>query len=171
MISDMTVPAHIIRLYAWEILRDKDVLSLINGKVPLIPLEDQPEVSDAGANYIIYGYSEGDLGNSDLIRQGVVAFRVIARNSNELAEITSILSRAFENSDIATEGVNIFSSNFANDALVGIRFTHIKASYIESADPAVTESGPVQGTVAIAYQCVKNLPTPVPESVTGGMWV
>jgi hypothetical protein len=172
MITDQIVPAHILRLYTWEVLKEAEALALVNGKNPIIPLEDEPELSDAGKNYIIYGYSENDINRTEYMRQGTMAFRVIAQNSNDLSKITSIIARAFENSDIATEAVNIFSSNFAGGVLIGLRFTNVKAIYVESADPATSESGPVEGTVSLTYRYINNLPIPMPESVVGkGLWV
>jgi hypothetical protein len=171
MISDGLVPAHILRLYVWQILQEADALDEINGKVPLIPLEDEPELSDAGMNYIIYGYSENEIANRENIRQGVCAFRVIAQNSNDLSRITAIISRAFENQDIATEAVNIFSTGYGS-ALHGLRFTAVKTLYVESATPSDTEGGPVDGAVTLAYRYINHLATPVPESVENkGMWV
>lgn len=171
MISDQIVPAHILRLYVWQILLEAEALALINGKVPLIPLEDEPELSDAGKNYIIYGYSENEIANVEYMRQGVCAFRVIAQNSNDLSKITSIISRAFESQDIATEAVNIFSTAYGS-ALEGLRFTAVKTLYVESANPAASESGPVDGAVTLAYRYITHLPIPVPEAVENqGMWV
>jgi hypothetical protein len=172
MITDAIVPAHILRLYVWQVLSEQEVLELINNKNPIIPLEDEPELSDAGKNYIIYGYSENDLSGVEYMRQGVVAFRVVAKNSNDLSRITNILAKAFESADIATEAVNIFSTQFDNDVLVGIRFANIKTAYIESMDPESSEGGPVQGTVTLSYRYFSQLPVPVPETVKNkGLWV
>lgn len=171
MITDQIIPAYILRLYLWEILREAEALALVNGKIPLIPLEDEPELSDAGKSYIIYGYAENESATLEEIRRGTFAIRVIAVNTNELDRIISIASRAFESSDVATEAVNRFSSAFTGKALEGIRFTQVKAAHVEGFNAAPAESGPVEGMLTVSYRYINRLPIPVPESVLGGMWV
>lgn len=170
MITDKIVPAYIIRLYLWEILRENEALELVSGKVPIIPLEDEPELSDAGKPYAIYGYSENEAIGIDAIRRGTFAFRVIATTSGQLDRIQSIVGRAFEDCDIATEGLNRFSTQFGTGELVGIRFTYAKTSYVMSAEPSETEAGPVEGVITIAYSYINHLPIPIPDTATGGLW-
>jgi hypothetical protein len=171
MITDQIIPAYIIRLYLWQILLEAEALTLINGKIPVIPLEDEPELSDAGKSYIIYGYAENEATIVDEIRRGTFAARVIARNTNELDRIISIISRAFESPNIATEGLNRFSTAYANDALIGIRFTYAKTGHTEGFNASPAESGPVEGMLTITYRYINHLPTPVPEGISGGLWV
>lgn len=169
MISDRIVPAHILRLYTWDVLSHADALTLVNGKVPIIPLEDEPELSDAGKPYAVYGYSENDGGRLEQIRQGVFALRVISQSTGDLDRIISIVSRAFESTDIATEALNRFTDAHSAD-LEGIRFTFARTSFVESADPAETEGGPVEATITISYRYINRLPVPVAESAQGGLW-
>lgn len=170
MITDKIIPPYIIRLYLWDILREEEALELVSGKVPIIPLEDEPELSDAGKSYAIYGYAENESLDVDAIRRGTFAFRVIATNTGQLDRIQAIVGRAFEDCDIATEGLNRFSTQFGTGELVGIRFTYAKTAYIANAEPSENESGPVEGVITISYSYINNLPIPIPSSATGGLW-
>jgi hypothetical protein len=169
MISDKIIPAHILRLFIWEVLKlNTSMNAPVNGLIPILPIEDEPKVADSGKAYIIYGYSENESGNLDQIRRGVFSARIMAPTFGELVEISNVLGTTFESRDIATEAVNQWSSAYANGALTGIRFTKLITSYIEGGEASDTEGGPVDGVVNISYEYVTNLKTQLPAYT--GLW-
>jgi hypothetical protein len=160
MISNKTVAAHILRLYAWEMLRENGALSKITvggiDLIPIIPVEDEPEFRDSGKAYIIYGWAENEESNVEGIKRGNLAFRIIAEDSNQLSYITSILSKGLCGEDVAAESVNWWSSSYQDADFIGIRFTWIDTILIESADPAIAEGGQVEGNVMVGYRYVSS---------------
>lgn len=174
MITDKILPAHIIRLYIWALLQQEGVLETISvggvELVPIIPIEDEPKVADSGKPYAIYGYAENESRQLEQIREGVLSLRVIAPKFSQVGHITNTVSRAFESSDVATEAVNIFSSDFSSQSLEGIRFTHLKTIHVEGGEPADSEAGPVDAMVTIAFRYINFLPTPVLNTNRNKLW-
>lgn len=174
MITNKILPAHILRLYVWEIL-DKDtsmdkVQTTRGLLVPIVPVEDEALLSNTDKPYAIYGYSESESRVIDQIREGVFSLRVNAPTYAELGQIINTVSRAFESCDVATEAVNNFSSDFPNEALIGLRFTYLKTSYVEGGEASEDEGGPMDGVVNVSYRYVNHLPIPIPDSAKGGLW-
>jgi hypothetical protein len=144
MLSNKIVAAHVLRLYVWEMLKVNEVLSevTINGKtiIPIVPVQDEPELRDSGKAYIIYGWSENEENNVENIQRGNMAFRIIAEDGE----------------DETAASVNWWSTVYPNNALVGLRFTWVKTILVESADPAATEGGQVEGNVMVGYRYVSS---------------
>lgn len=161
MISNKILPAHIIRLYLWDLLQQETGLKKVNGLVPILPIEDEPKVADANETYAIYSYSENDTSDSEQIKEGIFALKVSAPTFSELGRLLNVVSLAFESSDIGTEVLNYYSTQYENQALHGIRFVHAKTAYVDGGDPADTEGGEIYGVVNIGYRYINSLPTPV----------
>jgi hypothetical protein len=175
MINNKIVPAHILRAYIWEVLKqtpqDGGVsMTEINTLNPILPIEDEPKVAGENKPYAIYGYAENNAYPLDQIREGVFSLRVMSPDFGTLTQIINTVGVAFESADIATEAVNRFSAQHMNGVFVGMRFTFLKTSYIEGGEAAQTEGGPVDGVVNITYKYINHLPIPIPVSAQGGLW-
>lgn len=165
------LPAHIIRLYAWEVLKANTDLAEIDGYVPIIALEDEPKVSDAQKTYLIYGYSENNDPRLYELKRGTVSFRIKARLFGELGQITNALSRAFENCDISAYQVNQWASSNPDKIFKNIRFTSIEVVYVEGGSPEDSEGGPTDAVLNVAYECVIHDDTfTLPNNADTGLW-
>lgn len=133
-----------------EMVHDSDG----NALVPILPIEDEPQIADAQKTYIIYGYSENNDARNYEVRRGVVAFNIKARRIGQLGEITNTLSRAFENCDISAAQVNAWSSAYTGNIFHGIRFGTIETIYVEGGIPETDEGGPLHGLVNVAYEAI-----------------
>lgn len=170
MISDKIVPAHILRLYVWEILKANTSMTTVNGLVPIVPIEDEPKLADSGKPYIVYGYAETEARVMDEIRQGIVSFRITTPDFGLLGEITNVIATAFESRDFATEAVNRWSNQYPEGALRGIRFMEVKTTYVEQGEPARTEGGPVDTVVNVSFRYITDLEVTHPTAALGGLW-
>lgn len=169
MITYKILPAHIIRLYVWELLQQEIGMEKANGLVPILPVEDEPKVADANVPYAIYGFSESEAGNMHVIRNGIFSLRVVAGTLVKLGEIINTVSLGFESPDITTEALNHFANNYQNGLLQGIRFTSVKTGYIEGGEASESEGGEVDGVINISYEYINNMETPVVGDFNG-LW-
>lgn len=164
------LPAHVIRLYAWEVLKLNTSMEVIDNLVPIIAIEDEPQISDAQKTYIVYGYSESNDARLYEKRRGVVAFRIKARRFGELGEITNTLSRAFENCDISAAQVNAWKAEYDGNIFKDIRFTSIETIYVEGGVPD-DEGGPLHGIVNVSYEAIINDPQfTLPAASQNTLW-
>lgn len=154
MVTNKVTPANTLALYTWEVLKRNTSMQLINGLIPVVPIDDEPRFHDADAAYIIYGYSEQFSNGPREIRSGIMSFRICARTTAELGEITTTISRTFEGGDIPAAHVNGWSSTV--EPLIGIRFTSLETSYVEGGEGENSEGGPVYGMVNVRYDYVSH---------------
>lgn len=169
MIDNKIVPAHILRLYIWEILKLNTSMTTVNGLVPIVPIEDEPKLSDSGKAYIIYGYADSEANRNDHIRRGVFSARISAPTFAQIGQISNVIASAFESRDVATESVNLWSSQYPGGALIGIRFTELITTYVEGGEAPETEGGPVDAVVNISYRFITDLE--VNRPVPNGLWL
>ena len=154
MTNNKIQPAHIIRVYTLNLLRQSLNLADVNGYEPILAIQDEPRVADSGQTYLIYGFSDVEGGRVSEVRRGSVSFRIISSSIAELGEITTTISRAFDLEDRSARAVNEWSGQYQNGIFRGIRFTSIKSSYIDTPEPDEKEGGPVEGIIMVTYSYV-----------------
>jgi hypothetical protein len=181
MISNKIIPVNILRLFIWNLLQQNTDMQTITGSngaslIPIVPLEDSAELEDSGQPFIIYGYSEqyGGRGLRE-IRTGTLSLRISARTYSELGEITTTISRAFEQADVSAAVVNDWSSHYSLngttpfiDANGGIRFTQLDTSYVADGNAPDKEGGKYEGTINITYHYVSHQTV---KLFKNGQWV
>src|SRR5689334_11734500 len=113
MISNKILAAHIIRLYVADLLMEQAGVEKINGLVPVVSVDDEPELSDSNMPYAIYGYAENET-RVEQIREGVFSLRIIAPTFAQLGRMSNVVALGFESTDIATESLNLFSTTFGD---------------------------------------------------------
>lgn len=144
-------PSHILRLYTWQLLSNNTDIESVDGMIPIVPISDEPKLVNSGKLYIVYGYAEMPEGNLNEVRDGTFSMRITSPTFAQLGEVTTTISRAFENQDMSAANVNLWSSDYQDGILIGIRFTDLQVSYIEQAEPRETEGGPISAVMNIHY--------------------
>jgi hypothetical protein len=160
-VTNKILPAHILRLYAWDLLdHNTDLTTITNSTgeqlIPIVPLGEEPELADSKQAYLVYGYVENPATVTKEIKRGTISFRIVARTFGQLGEITNVLARAFENQDRSAANVNLWSGAYPNGALHGIKFTTLDVTYVEGGDAATSEGGPVEGLVNVGYNYISH---------------
>jgi len=165
-ISNRIIPAHILRLYIWDLFKNNTGLQEVNGLVPIVPIEDEPKLEQSGQTYFVYGFAESQSGPFQEIKRGIFSLRYSTQNFSTVGEITTTISRAFENSDHASKQVNLWSSNYGGDSVtdplrgsadnpfIGIRFTSLEVTYTEGGEPPDSEGAPIEGIINIGYNYI-----------------
>lgn len=180
-LSSKIQPAHILRLYVWNLLvqnmgMEKVAVPNSDGGtdllIPVIPVSDEPKLSDSGKSYIIYGFAESESRPLTEHHTGTFTMRILARNFAEFSQISNIVSKAFESDTDSAMSVNAWSSDFEQNEVkpfIGIRFTALNTTYIEGADPTPREGDRIEGLVNVRYRYIMNLPLKTYQ--TTGQWV
>lgn len=166
--NNKILPSHILRLYTWDLLKNNTDIELVNGLVPIVPLEDEPRLSQSGKPYLIYGFSESNNVKDYPIKSGHLSFRVVTYTLSDMAEYLNVLSRAFEHGDQSAYHVNLFSSAVNNGLFVGLKFTYIFVTYLESPTPAETEGGQLEGVINLEFNYLSH--STVKQYQPTGVW-
>lgn len=143
-------PDYILRSYAYELLAHNDPdtwdKSHYNGIIPIVPLSDEPELSDFAGPHIVYGYSVDTTGDLWAEKSGTVTFAIYDENFRRLGKTINILQAAFERMDESARDVNNFTSSYTLDngathPYIGVRFGCIEIGFVQGGTPETTEGG------------------------------
>lgn len=153
-------PANIIVHYAWAVLQanDSDTWNVENygNKVPIVPLSEEPELSEYSGPHIVYGYAIDSTGELHARNNGSTTFAVYDQNFRRLTKTLNTLQAAFERQDESARDVNRFSSTIVsgetNSPFIGIRFGTISVGFHEGGTPEETEGGRQSGLINIKYE-------------------
>lgn len=148
------VPAHLLRSYAWQVLKTNlpDVWDEKNygGKVPIVPLGEEPELSDYSGPHIVYGYSDEASGDLSEREVGSLSFAVYDQNFRRLTRTMRVLKSAFDRKDESARDVNNYTSQIPS--FVGLRFGYISLSFLEGGSPETSEGGNMSALITIRYE-------------------
>lgn len=152
--SDPTVaPAFLLTDYAWKLLQanmgetwspDK-----YGGMRPIVPLAEEPELSQFSGPHIIYGYAQGTSGNMYMERAGTITFTIRDTSSRRMAKTLNILQTGFGRLDDSARDINAYTST--KEPFLGIRFGTVRVSYLQSEDPEEAEGGRQTAVLAVSF--------------------
>jgi len=160
------MPAHVLRLYTWEVLKLNGLIDLIDGLNPIIAYADEPKVSDAGKPYVIYGFAEDYSEGFIQYQRGVMSFNIHGGTFNEVVEIGKAIAEMYDGQDASAEQVNLFSAQ--NDLLHDIRFGSVTCTYFDGGVPGDQAGGAVTSIVNIEYRYFKE--NKLQLLGNGGLW-
>jgi hypothetical protein len=153
-------PDLLLRQYAWALLKYNDTFVSnsspqrretwdelnYGGLVPIVPLADEPELSDFSGPHIVYGYTGDTTGDHWMESSGTMTFAIYDDNFRRLGRTLNVLQAAFERADDAARDVNSFCSSLTLDngatyPFRGLRFGCIEIGFIEGGTPENQEGG------------------------------
>lgn len=160
---DLTMAAsHVIRLYLWDKLQQrlpahwKKVTAAGMLKIPIVPAQEQPELQDSGAAYIVYVYDYGPTGDLWQLENERLTLRVFSENAAVLSETTKLCRRLFNKWDesamevnrwlYAPDGLEKYKTGTTEydqwmDEARNFLFKSIKVSGTQGVQPAPDEGG------------------------------
>lgn len=120
--------------------------------VPIVPLSEEPELSQFSKPYIVYGFSETYHDGIPYKRSGSVSYVAYSQSVRAVNGIINLIAEVFGEEDISAARLNKYTSFIPG--FIGIRFTMTKVGYIESAEPEESEGGRVSALINIRYDYV-----------------
>lgn len=153
-------PDLLLRQYAWALLKANDPAvwdeSNYGGVVPIVPLSDEPELSDFDGPHIVYGYTGDTTGDHWMESSGTMTFAVYDDNFRRLGKTLNILHAAFERADDSAKDVNHYLDTVSLDGSTHpfrntIRFGCIEIGFVEGGIPETTEGGRQSGLLNIRF--------------------
>lgn len=158
-------PDLLLRQYVWELLKsnmaDTWDESNYGGLIPIVPLADEPELSDFNGPHIVYGYTGDTSGARTYMRSGTMTFAIYDDNFRRLGKTLNILDTAFSRADASAHDVNRFCTLWTTSGqapkdtqfgpLSSIRFGCIYIGFVEGGIPETTEGGRQSALVNIRF--------------------
>lgn len=164
--SDPAVgPDVVLRQYAWALLHANDPTvwdtnnykpaGATEGFIPIVPLSDEPELSDFDGPHIVYGYTNDTTGDRWFNSSGTMTFAIYDDNFRRLGKTLNILQAAFERADESARDVNHFLHSFTFNAAQPfrdtIRFGCIEIGFVEGGTPETSEGGRQSALINIRF--------------------
>lgn len=153
-ISSEVIPAYVLRAYIWGVLKANDPgtwdVSNYGGLTPIVPVAEEPELSQYDGPHIVYGYANSGTGSLPARRGGSMTLAVYDSNFRRLSKTLSILEHALGRRDETARDVNRFSTN--RSPFIGLRFGYIAVGFVEGGTPEDTEGGNQSGLININFE-------------------
>lgn len=157
MTSKTVHPVYALIDYAFAVLQRNDPdtwnKSLYGGLVPIVPLNEEPELSEFDGPRIIYDFTNTETGTMYFKGRGTVTFAIRDHNYRRMTRAMNILTESFGRFDESAHDVNEFIE--LNKAQTGVDFNlsfgHIRVPFAESGTPETEEGGMMVGIVNIAF--------------------
>lgn len=153
------VPAYIIADYVWALLdiNTNMELSHYGGKVPVIPVRQDPVFTDIDKPFLVYAWSENPTRDNYKHRSGQVSLAIYATSNRDITKISNLLVSAFERWDETAEDVNEWKSRPGKpEAFKKIRFSTFAAGAFDGPTPENTEGGRQSAVVMIRYSYIAD---------------
>lgn len=148
-------PAYLLRSYAWEVLKANDPHTWddanYGGLIPIVPVAEEPELSQYDGPHIVYGYALDATGRLPQQNSGSMTFAIYDQDFRRLTTTLNILQAAFERCDESARDVNEYTSLIG--PFIGIRFGEVDIGFIEGGTPETTEGGRQSALINIRFNC------------------
>lgn len=147
-------PAFLLRAYAWAVLTANDPTTWntdnYGGLTPIVPLAEEPELTQYDGPHIVYGYSLNPIRDLHARRGGSMAFVVYDQNFRRLTQTLTTLAEAFGRYDESARDINRFTAK--NPAFIGMTFGYVSLAMFDGGSPEQTEGGRQSGIVNIRFE-------------------
>lgn len=147
-------PAFLLRDYAWRLLEvnypDAWSKANYNGMTPIVPLNEEPDISQYSKPHIVYGYALDSTSSLPARRRGSMTFAVYDDKFSRLTRTMTILTTAFERLDESARDVNAYTST--KTQYHGLSFASIGVGFAEGGTPEDEEGGRQSALLNIRFE-------------------
>lgn len=149
-------PALVIRQYVWAVLHatypDVWNSAKYGGLLPIVPLNEEPELDEFDGPRIVYEYTHTDAGSTYFRGQANMTFAVRDHNYRRMGKTLNILEQALSRQDETARDINDFvDRRKAGGIDYDISFGFIKCEFVQSGTPETEEGGRSVGIINISF--------------------
>lgn len=150
-------PAHVIRQYVWALLRSADFATWTEAKygglVPIVPLNEEPELDEFDGPRIVYEYTHRNTGTAHYRGLGNMTLAIRDNDFRRLGRTMNTLETALGRLDESARDLNDFIDRMKTDKNVvyGISFGYVEIGFSQSGTPEREEGGRMVGIVDLNF--------------------
>ena len=150
-------PTFALRSYIWAVLKAEEpqtwIESNYGGLVPIVPLNEEPELNEFPGPRIIYEYALQERGDMYYRGRGSMTFAIRDNNYRRLTRTMNIIDEALSRQDESAHDVNDYLDRMAASTVndFNVSFGNIRLSFAESGTPETEEGGPQVGVVNVTF--------------------
>jgi len=155
MTDKVVQPVFALIDYTWAVLKANDPEvwqeTKYGGLIPIVPLNEEPELTEFDGPRIIYDYSTMDPGTLYARSRGTVSFAVRDFNYRRLTRTLNILTEAFGRLDESARDVNDWLDRNKVRVNFDVSFGSISVPFVESGTPESEEGGMMVGVIGLEF--------------------
>lgn len=155
LVDPLMHPSYILRRYAWAVLNANDpttwTTAKYGGKMPVVPLIDEPDLAQYSGPRIVYEYTTGTTGSTYYRNRASMTFAVRDSDYERLTKTLNILQVTFERMDETARDLNDFAASIPGEAYDGIGFGYVSVGFQDGGTPGENEGGPSTGIISINF--------------------
>lgn len=140
--------AHVVRGFLLSKLNSELGWTKVNGLDPIIPLQQEPEMTNSDKPFIVYSYSTVTYGTMWEMCVDNIAFSVYSNNENDIISAMNLIIDLFKRADWSADDVNSFVSASPVAKFKPFDFKTIMVT-ASSSDGGSQEGGRKSGFVSI----------------------
>lgn len=147
-----TAAAHGINKYVWKVIQEELSWTKIGALTPIIPVQEQPEMTNAKQPYIVYRYSTQPYGTDWYTCIEQCTYVVYSSSETEIREAVNLLTAMFKRFDESAQQINdwIDSNGNADNKAYDYKYVRVNMSSAPE-EVETTEGGRAGGIVVIQY--------------------
>jgi len=152
-------PSALVRAYIWQLLQTNLgwKSSDYDGLVPVVPVSEEPELTEYNKPYIVYGYAEAPTyDNQHYCNRGSMTFLVYSTTIGEINAVMNVLSTALGREDDTARDINNFTSR--TEQFKGMRFGTVSLGFGEGPSPEESEGGRQSALLNIRFEYFVDYP-------------
>lgn len=156
MTADSVAPVFVLIDYAYECLATEDNAwhrDNYDGLVPIVPLNEEPELTEFDGPRAIYEYTMSQRGRMYYRGQGNVTFAIRDHSFHRMARALNILDNALGREDESARDVNDFVDYLKETRSIDfdVSFGHFNLNFVESGTGEIEEDGPLTGVISVSF--------------------
>lgn len=121
------------------------------GKTPIVPIAQQPEMLQSAKPFIVYGSARHPSTDLYALVKGAVSYNIYSTSSTEADKIAGLIATAFARQDEAADDVNgwLAAEAVGRGKSRDVAFGTIRTVMVNNAEPADEEGGFVSALVML----------------------
>lgn len=153
-------PVFVLIDYAYAVLNANDSetwdKTKYDGLIPIVPLNEEPELSEFPGPRIVYEYAMQSRLGSPYRGRGTVTFAVRDHNYRRMTKALNILDESFNREDESARDLNWFTDQLrtrpVNPIPFNVSFGSMRVAFVESGAPETEEGGMMVGVISVSFE-------------------
>jgi hypothetical protein len=147
-----TSAVYAVNRYSWALLNRNLNWQKVNGLVPIIPANQEPEFTQYNAPFMVYGTASEWAGPMWWLQQEQCAYTVYSTSVGEINSAVRVLNETFMRMDEAATDINQFVGKVNTGQYDDLHFKTFEVVTAQSAQAAEEEGGRQNGLIVIRYK-------------------
>lgn len=140
-----------VNKYLWHLLQTELGWSIdnYNGLVPITDPQQQPEMLEFDAPFIVYNWSLQATGTLYVEQEEQIAYAIFSREEKDIRQAVNLINNYFNRFDDSAKDVNAYVAANGSDLNKKFDYKYLRVLSSSGAQPSAQEGGRMDGMIII----------------------